>query len=230
MPAARAARRRRARRPACRRRPVRLVRPVRLGRPVRWFGWFDRVVRIGRALVVGHLRFTSAREFARSVPWLAQSPPTPYRPISGTNTTGSSSVLSSVVAVALHQRQQLVLAPADRHHQPSTIRVELLQQRLRDRWTAGRHEDGPIRRSRRPALGPVADDDLDVVIAGVAQSLASLVREALVALDARHVRAELGEDRGLVAGARADLQRPRALPASSGPTELRHARRRRTAG
>ena len=228
MPAARAARRTRARRPACLRRPVRLVRPVQLVRLVRdrfgRLGRFDRVVRIGRALVVGHLRFTSAREFARFVPWLAQSPRTPYRPISGTNTTGSSSELSQRVTVALDQREQLVLAPADRHHQPSTIRVELLKQRLRNRWTAGGHEDGPIRPSRRPALGAVPDDDLDVVVAGVVESLASLVREALMSLDARHVRAELGEDRGLVPGARADLERPRSLPAATGPAKLGHAR------
>ena len=74
--------------------------------------------------------------------------------MSGTKTTGSSSVLSRV-AVALDQREQLVLAAADRHHQPATVRVELLEQRLRNRWTPGGDQDGPIRRTLRPALGAV---------------------------------------------------------------------------
>src|SRR5687768_15709252 len=52
--------------------------------------WVVRVV----AMVMSHAEFTSLATLdARGVPALAQSSPKPYRPMSGTNTTGSSSVL-----------------------------------------------------------------------------------------------------------------------------------------
>src|SRR6266508_4359051 len=76
-----------------------------------------------------------------------------------------------VLPVPLHQRQPLVHPRADRHDELASVRVQLSKQRLRDRWTGRRHQDHVVRRPVGIPPRPVADHQLDVLVAGLAASV-----------------------------------------------------------
>ncbi len=74
----------------------------------------------------------------------------------------------------------------------------------------GGHQDAIERRPRRAAGGAVADREDDVAVARRLEPRPRLERERLDHLDRHDLGGEIGQDRGLVARAGADLEHPRA--------------------
>ena len=110
----------------------------------------------------------------------------------------------------LDEREGLRAVSADGHQQASSG-GELLHEGRRDCRPAGGDEDRVIRGVRAPAERPVAQQDGHVRDARLPERLPGREGEGLDPLDREHLRRERGEERRLVARARADLEHP--LPA-----------------
>ena len=97
------------------------------------------------------------------------------------------------------------LIGADRDHQPPAD-LQLLLERLRNLRSAGGDDDGIVGRMLRPALGAIAVQDVDIVVAEFGQRRRGLFRELAETFDRVDVGRDLRQHRGGIAGTRADLE------------------------
>ena len=120
-----------------------------------------------------------------------------------------------------------VVSPGDPHehlgslvrshrHDQAAARRELAEQRLGDLGPAGRNGDGVVGGMLGPAEGPVAAEDVRVVVPEPRQAFARTVREELETLDGEHLLHEAAQNGRRVAGARPDLEHPLAAPEAQG--------------
>src|SRR4029450_954431 len=110
-----------------------------------------------------------------------------------------------LAADLLDHRQRLIRDVADGHHHATAL-GELLEERRGDRRAAGGDEDPVEGRLVRPAERAAAHADPDVVVAELLEQTPGPFGQARQPLDRANPSRELGQHRGLVAGARADLQ------------------------
>jgi len=110
---------------------------------------------------------------------------------------------------ALASRDGQALPPSgDRRDEPAAVR-ELVLERLEPLALArGGDVDGVERRLLRQPARAVADHERDVLDAGARERLRGQARQVGVALDRPHVGGERREDRGVIAGAGADVEHP----------------------
>ena len=109
------------------------------------------------------------------------------------------------LGAAHDQLQPLAPAPTDRHGEAAT-RLELVVELLRQARRRRRDRDRVERRVLRQAERPVSDVDVDPLVPGRGEVLPGLLGELGNPLDRVHLRGQLGEDCGLVAGAGADVE------------------------
>src|SRR5215218_909102 len=114
--------------------------------------------------------------------------------------------LAPLGPVALHHDQLLLASRADRDHQAPPL-TELLAQRIGNSRRASSDHDPvprrPVRRAERPVAGPHLDE---VPVPESREPLGGRCRQVRLALDRGHAAPELREDRGLVPGARPDVE------------------------
>ena len=120
---------------------------------------------------------------------------------------GAQVVLLEMVGARAGDPDQplFALSLAHRHDQASA-QVELVLQRLRDGWTAGRDQDGVVRGGVGPAMRAVAQVHLGIDQTQPRQALARGPGQGVVALDRVDPGGQPRQHGGGVARARADLQ------------------------
>ena len=131
----------------------------------------------------------------------------PSSPMSGTNRT--SAISSRLYSFSRNTRDadQFLhprIAP-NRNDQPAAD-LELLLQRFRNFRAAGGDDDAVIGRMFRPALGPIAVEDMHVVIAEIGQRRRGFFGELADALDGVNVAGNPGQDGRRITGSGADLE------------------------
>src|SRR5262245_192550 len=105
----------------------------------------------------------------------------------------------------LDDGQYLIHGVADRHHHAAAL-GELLEERARDRWPAGRDQYPIERRLVGPAEGAAAHSHPDVVVAEPLEERAGALGQPRQTLDRADAPRELGEHGSLIARAGADLE------------------------
>src|SRR6478752_4502671 len=133
---------------------------------------------------------------------------------------GAIGHVGPLVPVPGHHGQHLALTRPDGDDEAGAV-GQLVAQGGRDDGRGRRDQDPVPRGAIGPAEAAVCGDDLDrVAVPESLQPRPGRRGEVRMALDRRHAAAEVGEDRRLVAGARADLE-----DAVSGPggQQLGHA-------